>query len=179
MASRPIVSIVADLAGTDWTEQSVMQIMRETLTTEEIEHLAFCHIEAYLDREERVQVRSIETAVRHGRKCRTPAEQAEWDAFREESDARFASRVSGLLKQYASELRAEWTQELLESTFALPDGLHVTWGTATVDQHMERAQMLSQQAVGTLETAALHRKAIEDIRAGGVSCLVEMKEGAA
>lgn len=82
--------------------------------------------------------------------------------------------VLDLIDETAQQVRLETTVELLSSVFALGDGTETTWGAATVAQHEQRLQMLAKNASGVVETAALHRKAIEMIRAAGVSCLAEV-----
>lgn len=68
----------------------------------------------------------------------------------------------------------EWTQELLDSPFALGDGRTVTWGDATVDDHRQRVAMLVKHATGTVQSAARHEKAIDELQAAGANTLREM-----
>lgn len=81
----------------------------------------------------------------------------------EPSAARIA-QVLRITERVAEKARTEWA-DLLDATFALPSGERVTWRDATVAQHEERARMLEVMAAGDIETAALHREAIHDIRA--------------
>lgn len=74
----------------------------------------------------------------------------------------------------AQEIHAEWTADLLGSTFALRDGTKVTWGSATQAQHRERVEMLTKHAAGTVETAALHERALQDIAKAKVHNLAEI-----
>jgi hypothetical protein len=89
-------------------------------------------------------------------------------------EERMVNRVTELLDEYATDLRMEWTAELLESDFALGDGTHVTWGDATIDQHQKRVDMLQATAQGTLETAARHQRAIIDLESAGAETLREL-----
>lgn len=102
----------------------------------------------------------------------------EWRKFsaelREASDAKFSKALGEIMQDYKKSLRAEWTDELLASPFAVGDGRIVTWGSATVADHEARAEMLSKMAAGTLETAAMHARAIEHIRTAGVETLADV-----
>lgn len=90
--------------------------------------------------------------------------------------AGLARVVSTAVDEYADALRIEWTNELLATEIALPDGTRTTWGAATVEQHTERAQMFERMAQGNLEGAARHRKAIDELRSSGASSLSAMTQ---
>ena len=95
---------------------------------------------------------------------------------RQEANTRLRERVSGVVADLAAELLAEWNADLLASSFAV-DGIRVTWQNATVDQHEARAQMLEGMAAGDLQTASIHRQAVHDIEALGVTTLGEVSRG--
>lgn len=62
----------------------------------------------------------------------------------------------------------------LRMKFALGDGTEVTWGDATVDQHLARIAMLERQVAGVSQTIERHRYAVDAIRKAGVSCLADL-----
>lgn len=84
---------------------------------------------------------------------------AEYEAAREESNR----RIQQAFDDYKQELRMEWTKELLDSKFALPDGTMVTWGEATLEHHNLRIAMLSQNVEGNLQAIKRHEEAIRSI----------------
>jgi hypothetical protein len=97
-----------------------------------------------------------------------------WEEEDRESDERFRAELRAIQQRYAAELRMEWTEELLSSGFALPNGEVVTWGEATVAEHRQRAAMFEANAEGNLRGAARHRHAVETLESAGVSCLQEL-----
>jgi hypothetical protein len=102
----------------------------------------------------------------------------ESDWYEDGVAAYFAARryqaVCALVKAEAARVRLEVTAELLGTKFALGDGTHVTWGEATVDQHRQRAELLTVNAAGVVETAARHVAAIRMIEEAGVTSLGEL-----
>lgn len=64
---------------------------------------------------------------------------------------------------------------LLTKTFALGDGRRVPWGSATIDDHKARIDLLRRYRVGLDRTITRHVEAIEEITEAGVSCLNEIK----
>jgi hypothetical protein len=78
------------------------------------------------------------------------------------------------IAQFKKAVQVEWTMELLNSGFVLPDGTTTTWGQATIDQHIAREEMFTTNALANMEGAARHRQAIERIQASGVTCLAEV-----
>lgn len=78
----------------------------------------------------------------------------------------------------AEQMVVEWSADLLASTFALRDGTKVTWADATQQQHRDRIEMLVKQAAGTVETAALHEKALQEMGQAGVSRLGDLRVAA-
>lgn len=63
---------------------------------------------------------------------------------------------------------------LLTSPFAVGNGRRVSWGEATVADHLERIAFLEHMRKGITQTIDRHRVAIEQIEAAGVSCLAEL-----
>lgn len=82
----------------------------------------------------------------------------------QEIQDRLMSSIQKTVSDFTTAIKLEWTKELLSSTFALPDGTQVTWGSATVEQHEARIAMFEKQAGAAIENAARHRKAIQDIQ---------------
>lgn len=87
---------------------------------------------------------------------------------------RMAGRITSLVATMAAEIRLETTRELLESVFALGDGVEVTWGDATVEQHRQRIALLVGNATGNVEAAVRHEAAIQMIAAADARCLREV-----
>lgn len=85
-----------------------------------------------------------------------------------------AEDLRDITAKYAAELRMEWTAELLATEFALGDGRRVTWGSATLAEHEQRAAMLEQNAVANAEAAARHRSAIQALGLAGAPNLAEL-----
>lgn len=75
--------------------------------------------------------------------------------------------MTSALESFKQSLRVEWTQELLDSTFALRDGTSVRWGEATVSQFEERKEMFMTNARANLEGAARVEHAISALRSTG------------
>ena len=90
------------------------------------------------------------------------------------ADAQLHMRINDILSELVDELKAGWTEELLESSFAVGKDW-IKWGDATVEQHQTRATMLENMAAGDLMTAAIHRQAIKDIKDAGVISLAELR----
>jgi len=97
----------------------------------------------------------------------------------EEANRKLWRSMETALENYAQARIMEWTEELLGSEFALPDGTRVRWGAATVDQHRERFELFRRNAHANLEGAARHRRAIEALEAAHVSSLYELAARAA
>lgn len=98
---------------------------------------------------------------------------AEWQVREAEMVKEHWSHVNDVMNKFKEDLRAEWTEELLNSTFQV-NGKTVSWGLATVEDHKARIESLLTHAQGTIETAAMHQKAIDDIVANSKSTLSEL-----
>lgn len=90
----------------------------------------------------------------------------------------FFRKVAVAIEDWKTALKAEWTAELLMQTFRV-DGVTVSWGEATVEQHRRRAEALRSHAMGTLETASLHLAAIDDLDNSGAANLYQIASIAA
>lgn len=106
-----------------------------------------------------------------------------YEAQRQEDEAAHVRRVTahlaGLVDEYKAQLHAEWTEDLLNSSFALPDGEQVTWGSATTEQHQARVAMFMNNAMTNLEGAARHERAIDDLVSHGSRTLNDLVSVAA
>lgn len=105
---------------------------------------------------------------------RAVAAYAEAEQEAAESRQALVQKLAEIADEYADRRRIEWTSELLDSGFALPDGTVVLWGDATIAQHSERAAMLTRNAAANAEAAARHRKAIGDLTERGAETLREL-----
>lgn len=166
-------------------DQSVRRVLR-TLAGPTVVAAAFACIRRDASELLRLESRAAEhattppaggTDAKHRRKC--PGCPA-CDAWREQCaeidarlDVKFAEEIGAALARYASQLRVQWTAELLATTFAVGDGERPTYGEATLDQHRRCVEMLLGNAVGNLETAAYHKVAIDLITATGADTLAE------
>lgn len=94
----------------------------------------------------------------------------DWRAMEADSYSKFSSEMSGIISNFAADLKAEWTTELLSQTFTV-NGRTVSWGTATVSDHEKRAEFFERAAVGNAESAARHRRALADMASAAADCL--------
>ena len=184
------------LQNGEYTEALTRQIV-EGMTRRDLIELAMAGLFARALTVERAwtkraEVRATKSRVAlHGRSklARSGCDCAECVAWRErqvevdewelDREAKMINRLGAILEEYKAELRTEWTTELLDATFALPDGIRVMWGEATIEQHEARIQMLSSIASGTLETAARHGQAVDELRAASAATLNDLVRVAA
>jgi hypothetical protein len=115
-------------------------------------------------------------ATDEGREAERARQYAREDAI---AQSDFLKTMQGLVQEAAVSLHMTWTRELLDSTFVLPDGSTVSWGDATMDQHLARQSMFEKNAAANLEGATRHLKAVEQLRATGASTLREAVSQAA
>lgn len=80
-------------------------------------------------------------------------------------------KVNGHISDHMNTLSIEWSPRLLSTSIHMPDGTRTTWGKASIAQHEARARMFTDQAAAGVEGAALHRRAIETLRAAGATTL--------
>jgi len=69
--------------------------------------------------------------------------------------------------------------ELVAAGFVLPDGRYVTWGQATRDDHLARAEWQHQHAADSIRDAARHELAAKLLDAAGAACLDELGDWSA
>jgi hypothetical protein len=110
------------------------------------------------------------------RRDRRERRQAAAERREEESYERMEA-IARIIQDHSRALRMEWTEELLASGFALPDGEVVTWGDATIGQHQQRASMFEANAQANAQGAARHLHAIQVLTTAGASCLREVVSG--
>lgn len=108
-------------------------------------------------------------------------DEREIDWFMSDWDEGYTSEkhmrsLLGIVQEFADTMRLEITRELLATEFALGDGVRVTWGDATVDQHKQRIELLQANALANTEAAARHMAALRMIAEKGVRCLGEIGE---
>ena len=105
-------------------------------------------------------------AREHARRDRGSSRTVEtYHKITTERKAKLRARVRVLVNDLAGDVLSGWAPELMAGTFALGDGTEVSFSDATIAQHEERASWLEAHAAGTMETAAIHRRAIADILA--------------
>lgn len=92
---------------------------------------------------------------------------------RQEVSERLRERVTSLIAEHSTELPPDWSPELLAASFMVNGG-RVTNGAATFDQHKNYAEMMDKMIAGDIQTAAMHRQAMRDIQAAGVTTLNEL-----
>jgi hypothetical protein len=64
---------------------------------------------------------------------------------------------------------------LLAQSMQLSDGRTVTWGEATVEDHLMRIDDLTKYRDGVQKTIDLHMAAVEQLRASGCRCLNDLE----
>jgi hypothetical protein len=114
----------------------------------------------------------IEHVIRGERRKRTRQVEIANTAGHVEYSGRW-SAVDALLEEYRKAVIVDWTNELLAAEFALGDGVRVTWGNATAQQHATRIVLLRQNVRGNLDTIQRHEAAIAAITEKGVASLSE------
>lgn len=88
--------------------------------------------------------------------------------------ASLAPVVSRILEDYRESVRAEWTDELLSSSFGRPGGAgRVVWRDATVEDHQAHITQDVNQIDGLGRDVVLHQLAVEDIERAGTLTLGE------
>lgn len=87
------------------------------------------------------------------------------------------ARLMPIINEHTERLRLQWTEELLASPFALPDGTVVVWGEATEAQHRQRLDMFMANAAANVEGASRHQQALEALSASGARTLNEFVGG--
>lgn len=144
---------------------------RKRAAEKEAERKAKAKAELYLGRYRHGSWNKRNGAARHGCPCRWCAEVRE---IEERHDRLFNERLENLINYVVDSRKIEWTKELLESSFAMPDGTRVLWADATVEQHAERVEMLKKNAGANINAAARHEQAIASITHAGVTALRDL-----
>jgi hypothetical protein len=90
-----------------------------------------------------------------------------WAAMADRRRARITQLVDAAVEEAETYTRLQVTAELLATTFSLGDGTYTSWGDATVADHQKRIALLTRNAAGNIDTASLHRAAIEMIEESG------------
>lgn len=111
-------------------------------------------------------------AAEHAKRRRASNRSVEsFHKIKQERRDRLRSRVASIVTGMAKDVLPGWSAEMLAVQFAVGDGTEVSFADATVEQHEERAVWLEAHAASTLETASIHRRAIEDILASHADTL--------
>ena len=170
--------VAIDLAS-DTDSDDVQQCARQMfsdLPREELYYMACQWAVSEVKATRRARTQAAEKAAAAPRE--TPEQRRQERQEREERREQDWHERSGmfyrLMKDLADNLHMEWTEELLASGFALPDGQVVTWGDATVAQHTQRAAMFQANVQANVEGAARHIHAITVLSEAGASCLREL-----
>lgn len=151
---RPARAVAFEILSTQPGEL-VLQMATEML----VEAVARIERAAALKVERQAEVKPVR------RPRESPATNPAWEREDREMDERHNRELIDILEQYTQEIRMKWTDELLDSSFALPDGTVVLWGDATVEQHTERKRMFLGNAHANMEGAARHDAAIRELAA--------------
>lgn len=117
-------------------------------------------------------MRFIKSSITLWERARERA-QAVDERLRREAKEREEKNISSLIWARINNTKTRWTKELLSETFRV-DGVEVSWGNATVEQHQRRMDSLKKQAQGTLETSAKHGQAISELKKAHASRLSEL-----
>jgi hypothetical protein len=118
-------------------------------------------------------LRYIERRMQHRTRANSRTRE-QFEKTNVESKEAYLASARTVVLGMARVLRPEWSEAMLAEKFAVPGGRPVSFADATIDQHERRAQFLEGLATGNLETAAIHRRAISDIRDAQVICLAEV-----
>lgn len=176
MSARIAAASVASLSDAPAAAEAIVRRMSAT----ERSTAAMLYVATEIRRAHRARVLEAEReaeATPDARQARAGArleQEAEREEWRTKRTAGMFRAIQDSLELYAAEMQIQWTRELLGSEFALADGTHVTWGSATVAQHEARQQMLTRNAAANAEAASRHARAVSDIRACGAECLNEI-----
>lgn len=119
-------------------------------------------------------VRFIKSSITLWERARDQAKAVD-ERLRREAKEREEKNISSLIWARINNTKTRWTEELLSETFRV-DGVEVSWGEATVEQHQRRMESLKKHAQGTLETSAKHGQAIAEIKKAHASRLSEVED---
>lgn len=169
---------VVAAAGGEQAMKAAADSCIDVIPVSEWRGLLVAELLAAARRQQRDQTLRAERAAQVARR-RTSRD--EWRAWGEQrraqlglpKDAASSDVLVAAVDQFKSELKMEWTRELLASSFVLKSGERVTWGDATVAQHKERMAMFKEQARINMDGAERHKLAIQQIEEVGAKCLNE------
>lgn len=179
---RDLTSRPSAAASDDALLRTALRLAR-ALDSEQQEAAAVLYLLRLLKERHREVVVSIERAsAMHSRSVPATTEPDAQKTLRQlaseeaiaELQQRHLERMTSYLEDFLAEQRMQWTEELLQSTFAMPDGSLVLWGEATVEQHKVRRDMLLSNARGNMEAASRHERAIRDLTQGRRSRLRDL-----
>lgn len=92
--------------------------------------------------------------------------------------------TTGFLRQFGSSLPTVDAPDmqvafrrLLHQSVRLGDGQETTWGKATVEEHLQRLEMLRAKRAGLDRTIRFHEQAVELLESTGASCLLDVVGG--
>ena len=91
----------------------------------------------------------------------------------EEASKKLWGEMGSIIEKFKDDMHTQWTEELLQSKFALGDGTETTWGMASRANHEYRLNMHLRNASAGIEGAARHQQAIDELDATGASNLLE------
>lgn len=172
-----VIAEAVDLTGDGMDEFAAAREALTAQTTDVLRELAVAALVDTVRRRMRSNVldieRSSETASarrRGSQSWKTPEYFDAMDKIRERHERHMAQAIDRLV----SELKMEWTAELLAADFTLADGSRVTWGDATIQQHEERAALFQRNAVANSEGAARHLHAVAQLKGAGAPTLADL-----
>lgn len=112
-------------------------------------------------------VRLVAEEIDHIRRMK--ARVAEAEAFRSFRPSIKPGRVERKQHINAGAFRA-----VIGSTFKVGNGVEVSWGQATIEQHEQRVAMLERMRNGLDDTIRNHKATIAAMRDAGVNCLDDL-----
>jgi hypothetical protein len=71
--------------------------------------------------------------------------------------------------------RSLWTPRVLANLIPQRDGRRIKFGEMTAAQHRRRAVYLTKLAESTIETAAIHEHAADELEQSGAYCLTDLE----
>lgn len=180
-----------------WSPERIAKTVLDGLTTDQVRWIAATWLEEHVRDMRRSKVRAVEresqvvtpepvTPVVQHRPYVAPSilrRRRERDdraavAERERANERNA-KIEEALASWRQSITLEVTEELLASSLALTDGTRVTWGTATVENHESRIDMLSKNVAANIDGIKRHQAAINMIESSGAASLGEAAKIAA
>lgn len=159
----------APMTVSQYEAQEVSELIDELIASGDIDAVESADSDVVLECARRYVFKAI--AQRQRAQSRN---RERYEKVREEANAKLRAKARMIVDDLARELHREWSVSMLGSTFSLPNGVQVSWADASVAQHEARASQLEGLAAGDLQTASIHRQAVADILAAGVSRLGDL-----